>query len=735
MKKKFITNLLILSMSTGALISPLSNDVVKAYANEVVQDGKAARANKTGVITANVLNVRQAASTGSSVLGTLKKGATVTIIGESGAWYQISYQGKNAYVSKEYVNVQGETKTGTIKVSSVLNVRSGAGTGYSVIGTLKNGAKVNITGESNGFYQIDFNGKKGYVSKEYVQVSTSSNSGSSNSGGNTQVTVIGTGTVTTDVLNVRKGAGTNYGVIGTVKRGDKLQVIEKLSNGWLKIKFGSGTGYVSASYVTVSNSGSSNSGTTQTVIGTGVITTDVLNVRNGASTNNSLIGTVNKGTTVDVLEKLSNGWLKIKFKDGVGYVSGDYVKYTPNSVKPEEKPEVKPEEKPEQTPEVKPEEKPEQTPEVKPEEKPEDNKPAVNETGIVNTDVLNVRSGAGTNNNIIGTLTRGAKVEILEKLSNGWLKIKFGNGTGYVSGDYIKISSNETTPDVKPEGQYITTQYNMSMDDYIALQFSRVPSNSVMQYEQYINPENASNQFQFLRIDNYRNIDGKKLNDYLEKKDAGVLKGQANAFIASAKEYNIDPIYFVAQSIHETGYGKSRLAMGVEITEIADPNKPINNEYGKLVGYEMIKLDEPVTVYNLYGIGAYDNTPEFPNRALILGTTYAYNQGWTSVEAAIEGAANFVAKNYIHHSVYKQNTPYKMRYTADLENIWHQYATTPWYASSIGDQMNEMKDIYTVKESEFIFDKPVFVANKSFDTVMRARNSMMRFNPKTDLEF
>ena len=46
----------------------------------------------------------------------------------------------------------------------------------------------------------------------------------------------------------------------------------------------------------------------------------------------------------------------------------------------------------------------------------------------------------------------------------------------------------------------------------------------------------------------------------------------------------------------------------------------------------MIKLSKPVTVYNLFGIGAYDNLPTFTNRALILGTTYAYNKGWTSVE-------------------------------------------------------------------------------------------------------
>ena len=41
-------------------------------------------------------------------------------------------------------------------------------------------------------------------------------------------------------------------------------------------------------------------------------------------------------------------------------------------VKPDETPDVKPEEKPDETPDVKPEEKPDQTPDVKPEEKPDE---------------------------------------------------------------------------------------------------------------------------------------------------------------------------------------------------------------------------------------------------------------------------------------------------------------------------------------------------------------------------
>ncbi|MDO7205330.1 SH3 domain-containing protein [Paraclostridium bifermentans] len=45
----------------------------------------------------------------------------------------------------------------------------------------------------------------------------------------------------------------------------------------------------------------------------------------------------------------------------------------------------------------------------------------------------------------IGTLSNGAKVEIVES-KNGWYKIKYNGGYGYVSGDYIKIGGSTTNP-------------------------------------------------------------------------------------------------------------------------------------------------------------------------------------------------------------------------------------------------------------------------------------------------
>ena len=65
--------------------------------------------------------------------------------------------------------------------------------------------------------------------------------------------------------------------------------------------------------------------------------------------------------------------------------------------------------------------------------------------GTVTADALNVRSGPSTSYGITTKLYKGDKVEILET-SNGWHKIKESNGKiGWVSGDYIKVSSGSTS--------------------------------------------------------------------------------------------------------------------------------------------------------------------------------------------------------------------------------------------------------------------------------------------------
>ena len=653
------------------------------------------------------LNVREGASTSSKVIGSLSGNTKVTIVGEDGAFYKIEYKGSHGYVAKEYVKDVTESnnsnqgtqtpekpstpesteKTGIVNVSSSLNVREGSSTSSKVIGSLSGNTKVTIVGEEGEFYKIEYKGSHGYVAKEYIKDVTESNN--SNQGTQTpekpstpeNTEKIGVVNVSSS-LNVREGASTSSKVIVSLSGNTKVTIIGE-EGAFYKIEYKGSHGYVAKEYVKdVTESNNSNQGTQtpekpstpENTEKTGVVNvSSSLNVREGASTSSKVIGSLSGNTKVTIIGE-EGAFYKIEYKGSHGYVAKEYIKDIKDEVVTEpEKPST-----------------------------PENSK----KTGVVTASKgLNVRKEANTSSQIIGILNSGESVEIIGE-ENSFYKITYKGQEAYASKNYINIFDGNSN--VNPGldiGNASKTNYGVSLNEYIKLQQRNNPSNySYSEFEKYINPAKATNKLQFLRIDKFRSVNVSGLSSRLSNK--GVLTGQGQAFVNAAKAFNIDPIYLVAQCLHETGNGTSKLAKGVTITEIADESRPIYNGNGQLVGYHMIKLSKPVTVYNLFGIGAKDNSSVFPNRALILGTTYAYNRGWTSIENAIKGAAEFVSLNYVHSSRYSQNTLYKMRYNQNVSNIWHQYATTPWYASSIADIMRSYQDLYL--ENNFTFDIPVF---------------------------
>ena len=711
-----------------AYVSSKYVNLISYKNNEVKTEVKKEPIEGTGKVNINTaLNVRQASTTNSRIIGSLKGGEKVNIISESNGFYKIEFNNSYGYVYSKYISKDGDSekvqvvkqeevkkekvdeskkeakatpkaepvvlavrslnKTGIVNVSSSLNVRSSASTSSKVIGSLSGNTKVTIIGEEGAFYKIEYKGSHGYVAKEYVKDVTENNN--SNQGTqtpekpSTPESTEKTGIVNvSSSLNVREGASTSSKVIGSLSGNTKVTIVGE-EGAFYKIEYKGSHGYVAKEYIKdVTESNNSNQGTQipekpstpETTKKTGIVNvSSSLNVREGASTSSKVIGSLSGNSKVTIIGE-EGAFYKIEYKGSHGYVAKEYIKDIKDEIVTEpEKP-----------------------------SNPENSK----KTGVVTASKgLNVRKEANTSSQIVGILNSGESVEIIGE-ENGFYKITYKGQEAYASKNYIDIfdGNSNVNPGLDIENAS-KTNYGVSLNEYIKLQQRNNPSNySYSEFEKYINPAKATNKLQFLRIDKFRSVNVSGLSSRLSNK--GVLTGQGQAFVNAAKAFNIDPIYLVAQCLHETGNGTSKLAKGVTITEIADESRPIYNGNGQLVGYHMIKLSKPVTVYNLFGIGAKDNSSVFPNRALILGTTYAYNRGWTSIENAIKGAAEFVSLNYVHSSRSSQNTLYKMRYNQNVSNIWHQYATTPWYASSIADIMRSYQDLYL--ENNFTFDVPVF---------------------------
>ncbi len=118
--------------------------------------------------------------------------------------------------------------------------------------------------------------------------------------------------VTCRTLNVRLGGGTGYARIGTLSRGTILE--GELENGWLKFPYNGQTAYCSADYLARVDGDLSGLH----------VTCRTLNVRAGAGTNFEILGTLSRGTEVEILDVL-NGWYKIEYLGGEAYVSAAYI--------------------------------------------------------------------------------------------------------------------------------------------------------------------------------------------------------------------------------------------------------------------------------------------------------------------------------------------------------------------------------------------------------------------------
>lgn len=142
-------------------------------------------------------------------------------------------------------------KIGIVKIDTSLNVRKGPGTNYLVLDRISNGKQVTVIDEQNSFYKIKYDGKEGYVSKAYITILTNSSNNNTNSSQVTYKTGITTNTSAN--LNVRKGPGSNYSIVGTLKPKSQVIVISEGSS-WTKVAYYvNGTrieGYISSAYVT-----------------------------------------------------------------------------------------------------------------------------------------------------------------------------------------------------------------------------------------------------------------------------------------------------------------------------------------------------------------------------------------------------------------------------------------------------------------------------------------------------
>lgn len=239
-----------------------------------------------------------------------------------------------------------------------------------------------------------------------------------------------TAVVTADILNVRSGPGTSYGLASQAGLGDRLPVLDR-SGDWYQVALSSGQkGWVASWLVSVEQpqapapsqaswlanvkqpqapAPAQNSGQVAVVSGSQI------NVRGGPGTSYPLTTQVGNGERFPVLNK-SGDWYQVSLSTGnKGWVAGWLVNIVSAG------------------------------PAVSPPSNPAPSNSGVSQSGgrvaVVSGSSVNVRSGPGTSNGVVGQATQGDNLLVLAQ-SGDWYHVKTAGGKdGWVAGWLVSVKA------------------------------------------------------------------------------------------------------------------------------------------------------------------------------------------------------------------------------------------------------------------------------------------------------
>lgn len=220
-----------------------------------------ALADEPAKVAVAALNLRAQPSTTAEVLALAKKDDVVTILNtvnsEGRLWYQVFYDNLTGYMSAEHLQVISETAkaeiaasappaellAGTVNTDS-LRLREKPSTKASVVETLSKNKQITVlssqtvSADGHEWYKVNYNGKEGYVSAQYVAVTDSASFSA------------GTGTITTPKVNLRSEPSTAGVVLQKLVENTTVAVVG-IENGWYKVTYKSSTGYIHPDYLTI----------------------------------------------------------------------------------------------------------------------------------------------------------------------------------------------------------------------------------------------------------------------------------------------------------------------------------------------------------------------------------------------------------------------------------------------------------------------------------------------------
>ena len=140
--------------------------------------GSSAATLGAGTVTADALRLLDTPAAEGEILATASGGTSVVVLEDTGnGWYKVNFNTVEGYMSSEYLTVSTTADAalgyGLVDTDgSSLNMRAAAGTSYDTVASIPGGTVLELEGVDNGWYKVTYSGKTGYVSSDYIAITT-----------------------------------------------------------------------------------------------------------------------------------------------------------------------------------------------------------------------------------------------------------------------------------------------------------------------------------------------------------------------------------------------------------------------------------------------------------------------------------------------------------------------------------------------------------------------------------
>jgi len=328
------------------------------------------------------VRVRAEPSTEANVLAVVQSGESVTVLAHDPAgWSQVKVGNATGFIRSDFLRFPIGSDPATFSTTSGVNVRAEASTSSDVVRTVASGASVEVLEhDPAGWSKVKAGGDTGYIRSDFLtrggaaSVATAATEASSEAIATLK---------TTGNVNMRSAANTDSNIVKTLAANTSVEVLERQSNGWSRVRHSGTSGFIRSDLLSESGAASATAATT-------LKTTGTVNLRSGPSTNNSIVTTLSANTSVTVVERQSNGWSSVRHNNSNGFIRSDLL----------------------------------------------------SESGATTTTLktvtgVNLRSGPSTNHRILRQLEVNTTVTVLENQSNGWSRVNHNGTEGFIRTDLL----------------------------------------------------------------------------------------------------------------------------------------------------------------------------------------------------------------------------------------------------------------------------------------------------------